>query len=123
MFPPTSFWFRGVPNKDRDAYFVWEEGKGPDVVFEYTSESTRDEDLDEKYNLYQDVLKVPEYFLFDPKAGVPDPVPPGISSPLRADTYPSSQSRAACPARCWASISSGRGPSCGCTTRPPARSC
>jgi hypothetical protein len=46
---------------------VWEEGKGPDVVFEFTSESTRDEDLDDKYNLYQDVLKVSEYFLFDPK--------------------------------------------------------
>ncbi|MGC1722198.1 MAG: Uma2 family endonuclease, partial [Isosphaeraceae bacterium] len=37
------------------------------VVFEFTSESTRDEDLDDKYNLYQDVLKVSEYFLFDPK--------------------------------------------------------
>jgi len=64
---PDVFLVRGVPNKDRDAYFVWEEGKGPDVVFEYTSASTRDEDLDEKYHLYQDVLQVPEYFLFDPK--------------------------------------------------------
>ena len=64
---PDIFLVRGVPNKDRDAYFVWEEGKGPDVVFEYTSPSTRDEDLDEKYQLYQDTLRVPEYFLFDPK--------------------------------------------------------
>ena len=36
-------------------------------MFEYTSASTRDEDLDEKYHLYQDTLAVPEYFLFDPK--------------------------------------------------------
>ncbi len=64
---PDVFLVRGVPNKDRDIYLVWEEGKGPDVVFEYTSASTRDEDLDEKYHLYQDTLAVPEYFLFDPK--------------------------------------------------------
>ena len=64
---PDVFLVRGIPNKDRDVYFVWEEKKGPDVVFEYTSASTRDEDLDEKYQLYQDVLQVPEYFLFDPK--------------------------------------------------------
>ncbi|MGA7496586.1 MAG: Uma2 family endonuclease [Isosphaeraceae bacterium] len=64
---PDVFLVRDIPNKDRDAYFVWEEGKGPDVVFEYTSKSTRNEDLDDKYNLYQDVLKVSEYFLFDPK--------------------------------------------------------
>jgi len=64
---PDVFLVRDIPNKDRDAYFVWEEGKGPDVVFEFTSKSTRDEDLVDKYNLYQDVLKVSEYFLFDPK--------------------------------------------------------
>jgi len=64
---PDVFLVRDIPNKDRDAYFVWEEGKGPDVVFEFTSESTRNEDLVDKYNLYQDVLKVSEYFLFDPK--------------------------------------------------------
>jgi Uma2 family endonuclease len=64
---PDVFLVKGIPNKDRDVYFVWEEGKGPDVAFEFTSASTRDEDLDEKYNLYEDVLKVPEYFLFDPK--------------------------------------------------------
>jgi len=64
---PDVFLVRDIPNKERDAYFVWEEGKGPDVVFEFTSKSTRDEDLVDKYNLYQDVLKVSEYFLFDPK--------------------------------------------------------
>ncbi len=64
---PDVFLVRGVPNKDRDAYFMWDEGKGPDIVFEYTSKSTRNEDLVGKYNLYQDVLKVSEYFLFDPK--------------------------------------------------------
>jgi Uma2 family endonuclease len=64
---PDVFLVKGIPNKDRDVYFVWEEGKGPDIVFEFTSDSTRDEDLDEKFNLYKDVLKVTEYFLFPPK--------------------------------------------------------
>jgi Uma2 family endonuclease len=64
---PDVFLVRGIPNRDRDSYFVWEEGKGPDVVFELTSESTRDEDLDEKFQLYQDELRVLEYFLFDPR--------------------------------------------------------
>jgi Uma2 family endonuclease len=50
----------------RDAYFVWQEGKGPDFVVELTSKSTRREDQGSKLALYRDVLKVREYFLFDP---------------------------------------------------------
>jgi Uma2 family endonuclease len=50
----------------RDAYFVWVEGKGPDFVIELTSKSTRREDQKTKLELYRDVLKVREYFLFDP---------------------------------------------------------
>jgi Uma2 family endonuclease len=44
---------------------VWEEGKGPDVVIELTSASTRWEDLGSKKGLYE-ALGVQEYFLFDP---------------------------------------------------------
>ncbi|MBV9124638.1 MAG: Uma2 family endonuclease [Planctomycetes bacterium] len=66
---PDVFMVRGVPrDKERDYYLIWEEGKGPDVVFELTSRSTKEEDLEDKFRLYQDVLKVQEYFLFDPKA-------------------------------------------------------
>jgi hypothetical protein len=36
------------------------------MVIELTSQSTREEDLDDKFWLYRDVLKVQEYFLFDP---------------------------------------------------------
>ncbi|HZW29236.1 MAG TPA: Uma2 family endonuclease [Isosphaeraceae bacterium] len=64
---PDVFLVKGIPKEGRrDAYFVWIEGKGPDVVFEITSRSTRKEDLVTKYGLYQDVLRVSEYFLFDP---------------------------------------------------------
>ncbi len=51
----------------RDVYLVWQEGKPPDVVIEMTSKTTRDEDLEDKYEIYQ-ALRVQEYFLFDPRA-------------------------------------------------------
>jgi Uma2 family endonuclease len=57
---------KGVAKHDRPNYLLWEEGKGPDVVFELTSSSTRREDENEKYQFYQNVLRVKEYFLFDP---------------------------------------------------------
>ena len=70
---PDVFVVRGIPDRDRDAYFVWEEGKGPDVVVELTSASTRKEDLVRKFHLYQDTLHVAEYLLFDPKEEYLDP--------------------------------------------------
>jgi Uma2 family endonuclease len=54
------------PTPARRLYLVWEEGKGPDVVMEITSKSTRREDLKTKFALYQDILRVTEYFLYDP---------------------------------------------------------
>ncbi len=62
---PDVFVVFGVPKGQRRVYKVWEEGKGPDVVFEITSRSTRREDLGEKKVIYAD-LGVREYFLFDP---------------------------------------------------------
>jgi len=56
----------GVPKEPRLNYRVWVEGKAPSVVIELTSSSTRKEDRTKKWVLYRDVLKVPEYFLFDP---------------------------------------------------------
>lgn len=35
-------------------------------MIEITSRSTKGEDIDDKFRLYRDMLKVPEYFLFDP---------------------------------------------------------
>ena len=45
---------------------MWEEGHAPDLVVEFTSETTREEDQATKRAIYQDVLRVAEYFLFDP---------------------------------------------------------
>ena len=63
---PDVFVVRGVPKHPRLHYLLWEEGKGPDLVIELTSSSTRREDRTTKRDLYRDVLKVAEYFLFDP---------------------------------------------------------
>jgi len=70
---PDVFVVKGVEKRLRDNYLIWEEGKGPDAAIELTSSSTRAEDTKKKFLLYQDVLKVPEYFLFDPKDDYLDP--------------------------------------------------
>jgi hypothetical protein len=59
---------KGLSPTRRDYYLLWEEGKPPDVVVEYTSESTQQEDIEGKFAIYRDQVKVPEYFLFDPRA-------------------------------------------------------
>jgi Uma2 family endonuclease len=63
---PDVFVVFGIPKHERPNYLLWEEGRGPNVVIELTSSSTRKEDTGKKLKLYQDVLKVPEYVLFDP---------------------------------------------------------
>jgi Uma2 family endonuclease len=63
---PDVFVVRGVPKGMRPNYLLWEEGRGPNAVIELTSSSTKREDTRKKFELYRDVLKVPEYFLFDP---------------------------------------------------------
>jgi Uma2 family endonuclease len=63
---PDVFVVKGVGKHQRPNYLIWEEGKKPDVVIELTSRTTREEDIEEKYELYQERLRVPEYFLFDP---------------------------------------------------------
>jgi Uma2 family endonuclease len=73
---PDVFVVRGVPKErepSRRSYLVWVEGKGPDLVIELTSASTRDEDLHVKMVLYRDVLRVKEYFLLDPYREYLDP--------------------------------------------------
>ena len=51
----------------RNIYKTWlEGGKGPEFVIELTSPSTRRVDKGKKFRIYRDVLKVFEYFLFDP---------------------------------------------------------
>ena len=64
----------GVPKEPpRENYLVWVEGKAPDVVVEITSKSTKQEDKQKKFEIYRDILRVSEYFLFDPTEDYLDP--------------------------------------------------
>jgi Uma2 family endonuclease len=65
---PDVFVVRGVEKHRRDNYLIWEEGKGPDLVIELTSKHRQRKDR-RKFELYRDVLKVPELFLIDPTGG------------------------------------------------------
>jgi Uma2 family endonuclease len=66
---PDVFVALDVPRRERKSWLVWQEGKGPDVVVELLSESTAVKDKTEKKQIYQDRLRVPEYFWFDPFSG------------------------------------------------------
>jgi Uma2 family endonuclease len=88
---PDVFVVFGVPKRQRPTYKVWEEGKGPDVVIEITSRSTRRRDEYEKPSIYYR-MGVQEYFQYDPtgdyltpalrgrRMGIPgggyEPIPP-----------------------------------------------
>lgn len=63
---PDVFVVLGVPKRERKSWVVWQEGKAPDVVIELTSASTAKEDTGKKKLIYQNQLRVPEYFLYDP---------------------------------------------------------
>jgi Uma2 family endonuclease len=62
-----AFVVRGIPKlPPRESYLVWEEGKPPDMVIEITSKTTRQEDQTKRREIYRDLLKITEYFQFDP---------------------------------------------------------
>jgi hypothetical protein len=99
---PDLFVVKGVPkvtDPERRSYRTWEEsGKGPDFITEFTSKSTRDEDTVTKMELYRDVLKVKEYFLFDPFAEYLRPPFQGYRL-VRGDYVPITAVRSRLPSR------------------------
>ena len=54
----------GIGKKERRTYKVWEEGKAPDFVMEFSSRRTYQNDLDWKVEHYAS-MGIPEYFLYD----------------------------------------------------------
>jgi Uma2 family endonuclease len=79
----------------RKSWVVWDEGgKYPNVIVEALSESTADVDRGLKKQIYQDVFRTPEYFLFDPEtkeltgyrlaAGKYAPIAPDAAGRLRS---------------------------------------
>jgi hypothetical protein len=66
---PDFFVALDVSPRERKSWVVWQEGKGPDVVIELLSDSTAAHDKGEKKVIYQNALRVPEYYWFDPFSG------------------------------------------------------
>jgi len=63
---PDFFVVLDVPKGERLSWVVWEEGKAPNVIIELLSPSTATKDKVVKKLTYQNDVRVPEYFWFDP---------------------------------------------------------
>jgi Uma2 family endonuclease len=64
---PDLFVVTGTTKREHKSWVVWQEGgKGPNVVIELLSDSTRRTDMVVKKDIYATKLRVPEYFWFDP---------------------------------------------------------
>ena len=71
---PDVYVVKGAGNHPRRVFQTWlEGGLTPDVVFEITSRGTKEKDFEERLFLYEQELRVPEYFLFDPEGDYLDP--------------------------------------------------
>jgi Uma2 family endonuclease len=66
---PDFFFVWGVDRyRNRDYYATWlEGGHMPNVIIELSSPSTARVDRVVKLDLYQNILRTPEYFIFDPE--------------------------------------------------------
>ena len=88
----------GIGQKQRHTYKVWEEGKVPDFVMEFSSKTTYQNDLTDKMTLYAG-LGIPNYLLYDAEAlylpaplmgfqlvkGVYVPILPGVDGSIHSD--------------------------------------
>ena len=74
----------GIGKKLRRTYKVWEEGKPPDFVMEFSSKRTFQNDLGQKKTLYAS-MRIPEYFLCDiDRRYLPTPL---MGFRLKGETY------------------------------------
>jgi Uma2 family endonuclease len=56
-----------VEDRKRKSWVVWQEGmRFPDVIIELLSDTTRKVDKGEKKELYAQLFRTPEYYLYDP---------------------------------------------------------
>ncbi|AUX39213.1 hypothetical protein SOCE26_005960 [Sorangium cellulosum] len=68
---PDVFVVLETRKRERKSWVVWQEdGRTPDVVIELLSATTEAVDRGEKMRIYAKLLRVPEYYLFDPFTGV-----------------------------------------------------
>ena len=55
----------------RRSFYTWAEGAAPTVLFEFLSDSTADEDRDEKVHIYLQDMGAQEYFIHQPEMEKP----------------------------------------------------
>ena len=89
----------GIGMKARRTYLVWEEGKVPEFVMEFSSKNTYHNDLTDKIDIYAS-LKIQDYFLYDAEGlylpsplmgfelvdGIYVPVSPGVNGGFRSSS-------------------------------------
>ena len=63
---PDVFMVRGVSKKELRTYKTWEQQPTLDFVLEFASPSTFARDFNEKKEIYAKILKVKEYYIYDP---------------------------------------------------------
>ena len=66
VISPDVFMVRGVPKKDLRTYKTWEQQPYLDFVLELASPSTFTRDFAEKKDIYEQILRVKEYYIYDP---------------------------------------------------------
>ncbi len=84
---PDVYVVLNVPKRIRKSWVTWDEGKGPDVVMEIMSPRTSARDRGEKKQIYQDKVRAPEYFWYDPDSGelAGFSLVDGVYAPIEAD--------------------------------------
>jgi Uma2 family endonuclease len=64
---PDFFLVLDVEDRERKSWVVWQEGmRFPNVIIELLSDTTREVDKGEKKELYEQLFRTPEYYLYDP---------------------------------------------------------
>jgi Uma2 family endonuclease len=66
---PDFFFVLGTTKRVRKSWVIWQEEKAPDFVIELLSGSTAAADRGIKKQIYQDVMRVWEYVMFDVQTG------------------------------------------------------
>jgi len=68
---PDVFVVLDTVRREHKSWVVWQEGgRTPDVIIELLSETTEAVDRGEKMRVYAKLLRVPNYYLFDPLSGI-----------------------------------------------------
>ena len=84
VISPDVFMVRGVSKKDLRTYKTWEQQPYLDFVLELASPSTYAKDFNEKKAIYEQILRVKEYCIYDPYGEID---PSFIGFRLVGDTY------------------------------------